>query len=148
MEAPLDKNIFDFIKSQTAFTLATCSDNTPYCASCFYAFMEDTQTLIFKSDKQTKHMVEAGNNPSVAGTILPDKFMSGKVKGLQFSGRYFRPDKQNIEKTKAAYYKKYPFAIGIPGEFGFIDILHIKYTDYTLGFGKKLNWDKKVIPPF
>jgi hypothetical protein len=42
----------------------------------------------------------------------------------------------------AQYYKKNPLALAMPGEIWTIRINHIKMTDSTKGFGKKIGWSR------
>ena len=147
MEPTLDNAISTFIKSQTALTIATCIDNVPFCATCFYAFSEKYNSLVFKSSRDTQHIKEALQNKFVAGTITPDKSEIGKIKGIQFSGVFIEPTGDQLDEAKKGYYKKYPFAIAFKGELWLINLTFIKYTDNTLGFGKKLKWEKPVSSP-
>jgi len=146
--APLDKPISLFIQSQTALTIATCLENIPSCASCFYAFLEKHTALVFKSDRDTNHIIEALQNKYVAGSIVPDKAEVGKIKGVQFTGIFAEPKEDLLAEAKTAYYKKFPFAIAFKGELWVIKLNSVKFTDNTLGFGKKLKWEKIAIPPF
>jgi uncharacterized protein len=140
----LDKSVLLFIQSQSVLTIATCKDNIPSSATCFYAFLEIYNLLIFKSNRETKHISEALQNSHVAGTIVPDKSEVGKIKGIQFTGSFIEPNKELLEESKTAYYKKYPFAIAFKGDIWAIELTALKFTDNTLGFGKKLQWEKQV----
>lgn len=139
-----DRIIIAFLKIQTAMTIATSVNNIPYCATCFYAYCEEAKLLVFKSSINTVHVQNGIRNNKVSGSILPDKLITGKVKGLQFLGLFFQPEDDLFSKAKLAYYKKYPFALAIPGELWAISLSMIKFTDNTLGFGKKLSWENKV----
>lgn len=148
MSDQLDKIILKYINAQSAFSIATCAENIPYCATCFYAFSESSDSLVFKSERRTRHIVEALINNQVAGTILPDKSDLGKIRGLQFSGVFQEPSGNLLDEAKKAYYSKYPFAAAFKGEIWVIELISVKFTDNTLGFGKKLQWNKTVVPPF
>jgi uncharacterized protein YhbP (UPF0306 family) len=145
---PLDKPISLFIQSQTALTMATCLENIPSCASCFYAFLEKHDAVVFKSDRDSNHIIEAIQNKHVAGAIVPDKSEVGKIKGVQFNGIFIEPKGDLLNEAKIAYYKKFPFAIAVKGELWIIELTSVKYTDNTLGFGKKLKWEKTASPSF
>lgn len=137
----MDKHIVQFIKEQTVMTIATCNNNVPHCAMCFYVFIEELNAIVFKSKPGTNHVAEGINNPTVAGSILPDKFNPGKTSGIQFTG-IFKPaaGEMNGIATKH-YYLKYPFAAVMPGELWMIELNSIVFTDATLGFGKKRKWE-------
>ena len=80
-------------------------------------------------------------NPNVAGTIQPDKLNPLAIKGLQFTGVMT----ENAEHASAHYYKKYPFALAMPGVVWAIQLDYTKMTDNTLSFGKKIIWERKTV---
>lgn len=146
--AQMDKKISAFIKAQTALTMATSVDAIPYCATCFYAYMEEENVLVFKSDAETKHIADALNNNQVAGSILVDKTEVGKIKGIQFNGTFFIPKDAQLKDAQKVYYFKYPYAAAMKGDLWAIELTSVKFTDNTLGFGKKLKWEKIIEPPY
>jgi uncharacterized protein YhbP (UPF0306 family) len=141
----MENRIQKFIDSEKNLTFCTAVNNVPYCANCFYVFMEEIGILIFKSDRNTKHISNALLNDRIAGTIIPDIHKMGTVKGLQFTGRFFIPENELLEQVKQKYYLKFPFARVIPGDFWAIEVTSVKMIDNTLGFGKKLVWEKPAI---
>ena len=146
--AQMDKKISAFIKAQTALTMATSVDGIPYCATCFYAYMEEENVLVFKSDVDTKHIADALRNNQVAGSILVDKTEIGKIKGIQFNGIFLTPKDAQLKDAQKAYYFKYPYAAAMKGDLWVIELTSVKLTDNTLGFGKKLKWQKIMEPPY
>lgn len=138
----MDANILNFISTQKNLTLATSINNQPYCANCFYAFNKNDYSLIFKSSADTEHIKQLKENPFVGGTILPDISKVGNIQGIQFKGVYGLMTEKEIEEAKSIYYSKFPFARAVSGEFWKIKVDWIKMTDNTLGFGKKLIWNK------
>ncbi|EDM38568.1 hypothetical protein PBAL39_20885 [Pedobacter sp. BAL39] len=149
--------ISDFLQSQTVMTMATAIMDEPYCAPCFFAYNATHQVLVFKSDRETNHVKNALSNAQVAGSVLPDQLVKGRVRGLQFSGvlmNIANPENPSaaaevhppeayitLADAKKSYYKKYPFALAIPGVIWIIRLHWIKFTDNTLGFGKKRIWE-------
>jgi uncharacterized protein YhbP (UPF0306 family) len=137
-----DKLIASFFKAQTVFTLATSVQDQPYCSTCFYAYSEEHNMLVFKSSEQTDHIKQALMNNLVSGSVLPDKLQRGKIKGIQFKGKLVEPESQRLSDLKKTYYTKYPFALAMGGEVWTIELSWIKFTDNTLGFGKKIKWER------
>ena len=137
-----EKHIFVFLNEQTLLTLATAIDNVPYCANCFYSFEQTNQWLVYKSDKDTRHSKEGLQNPTVAGTILPPNLKIGEIIGLQFQGRLILPQGEDLITAQKSYYKKYPFALAMPGDIWVIELKVMKFTNNRLGFGKKLHWQR------
>ncbi len=137
-----DLSIQKFLESQSVFTLATSINNTPYCASCFYAYIAELQLLVFKSDEDTKHIEDALQNSIVAGTVLADKLDKTKIRGVQFTGLFKLPDSSIKNKAENAYLLKYPVSALYRGTIWLIELSKIKFTDNTLIFGKKIMWER------
>lgn len=138
----MDKKIIDYITSNNVLTMATCIENIPYCANCFYVFENRTNTLVFLSDDETRHISEALANDKVAGTINIEVTNVAKIKGLQFTGKFVNPTTEQQKLFYQAYYDKFPFAKAKPSLVWGIELETIKMTDNTLGFGKKIKWSK------
>jgi uncharacterized protein len=139
----MDQRIIRFIDEQQAASIC-CQDaeGHPYCFTTFFAFDAGRQLLFYKSsaDSYHAHVMEPGHK--VAGTILPDKLNPLAIKGVQFTGTVL-PLNDPLRHAGAAYYAKYPFAIAMPGDLWTVQVEMIKYTDNTLGFGKKTVWRKE-----
>ncbi len=138
----MDKKISTFLKTNKLFSFCTTTENEPYCASCFYAFADEGDYLVFKSSKETKHITDALLNPNCAGTITPDIDKVATIKGIQFTGTFLQPQDDLLDNLKKVYYKKFPFALTMPGDVWAVQLNKIKMTDNTLGFGKKLHWER------
>ena len=139
----MEEKISRFIKKQTCASIC-CVDETgkPYCFSCFYAFNSAAGLLYFKSSVSSLHAELMNKNPFVAGTILPDKLKKISIKGIQFEAIVLDIQQPLVKRTLGIYMKKYPLALAIPGDIWALQINHIKMTDNTLGFGKKIIWKR------
>ncbi|MCO6500275.1 MAG: pyridoxamine 5'-phosphate oxidase family protein [Vicingus serpentipes] len=138
----MDKKIVNYIAKNKVFTLATSVDDIPYCANCFYVFDEANQILIFLSDETTRHIVEALANKNVAGTINTKVTTVTKIQGIQFTGAFIVPTEEEQKAFYNLYYTKFPFAKAKLAPIWGIALSSIKMTDNTLGFGKKLLWER------
>ncbi|HJV20015.1 MAG TPA: pyridoxamine 5'-phosphate oxidase family protein [Sediminibacterium sp.] len=137
----MNELISHFIQQQTCANICTLNENgTPYCFTCFFAFNSKEQLLLFKSSTDTTHSINILRNPLVAGTILPDKLNKLQIKGVQFEGEVLPFDHPMAKQAPADYYLKNPMAVAVPGEVWTVKLQKLKYTDNTLGFGKKLHW--------
>jgi hypothetical protein len=149
IENMLDERIADFLSTQTILSIAVNDPEMsgPYCANCFYAFEKKANLLVFKSKEESEHITIALKNPNVAGTITPDVLDKTRIRGIQFTGTLSREgtsvDKHD-EKAKAAYYKKYPFALAVSGDLWVVELLTLKYTDNKFGFGKRMEWKRSA----
>jgi|YNPMSStandDraft_1061717.scaffolds.fasta_scaffold00450_12 hypothetical protein len=136
----MDKNIRQFIKKHHVFNLAVFNENEVWTASCFYAYWEDKNALIFLSDEDTKHSQMMIINPNVAGTITLETRIVGKIQGLQFKGTVEKADNEILSISKKIYYKRFPYALGTQSTFWILFVQYAKLTDNKLGFGKKIIW--------
>ncbi len=136
----IDRRIIDFINKHHVLTIATAVKDKPWCANCFYAFIEDDGALVFTSDGETRHGSDFGNNPNVAGTIVLETSVVGKIQGIQFEGEVFEPVGDQASKAKKYYLRRFPFAVFMDTHLWVVKLSTIKMTDNRLGFGKKLLW--------
>lgn len=138
----MEKKILNYISENKVLTLATSINGIPYCANCFYAFDIDNQHLIFLSDDKTRHIKEAIENNNVGGSIQNGVTTVAKLQGIQFTGVFINPTKEQQKAFYNIYYNKFPFAKVKPSPVWGIKLNWIKMTDNTLGFGKKLKWER------
>jgi len=138
---PVDHRITDFINEHHVLTLATSVNNQPWCAHCFYIYLEDQKLFVFTSDLETKHAQDALKQDIVAASVALETSMIGKIRGLQITGRMFQPDRKLLKTIKTAYLKKFPVAMLMKTTLWVLSPKMLKYTDNRLGFGKKLKWE-------
>ena len=139
------KSIIHFIKKHHVLTFATCAGNNPWCANCFYVYLEEENCFVFTSDDATKHVQDVLINSRVAGSVVLETSVIGKIRGIQFRGKMEIPKNELAEKSKIAYLKRFPFAVLMKTSLWVIHVDYIKMTDNRLGFGKKLIWDNSEI---
>jgi uncharacterized protein len=139
----IDERILKFIDEHHVLTLAVTNQNRPWCASCFYVFLAGKNLFVFTSDQDTQHIrdVVQSNNYHVAGTIALETKITGKIRGIQFSGTLRELRGDELRSGKKAYYKKFPVARLSKLYLWGIEPGFIKMTDNRLGFGKKLFWN-------
>jgi uncharacterized protein YhbP (UPF0306 family) len=140
----IDKRIVKFFKKHHVLTIATTVDNEPWCANCFYVYLEEENVLVFTTDTETRHGQEFLKNPSVAGSVVLETMVIGKIRGIQFQGTVSEPSGDLAEKVKNAYLKRFPIAMLMDTHLWIVKLTHIKFTDNRLGFGKKLIWPAAV----
>jgi uncharacterized protein YhbP (UPF0306 family) len=119
-------------------TIATCIDSTPYCANLFYAIADDRPSLVFISDRKTRHIAEALLNPVVAGSIVLETETVGQIRGLQFCGTVIELSGKDKLKARLTYLKRFPYAVLSDAEIWLLKMTYVKLTDNRLGFGKKI----------
>ncbi len=136
----IDKRIIDFINEHHVLTLATSSQNIPWCANCFYVYHEEINMFVFTSDIDTKHIKDTSEQDYVAGSIVLETNVIGKIRGLQFQGKISRAENNLLKKVKKAYLKRFPVAMLMKTTLWVVEPTLMKYTDNRMGFGKKLIW--------
>jgi uncharacterized protein YhbP (UPF0306 family) len=79
------------------------------------------------------------SNSRVAASIVLETRTVGKIQGLQITGDI----KQAEDGDKALYIKSFPYAIVADLHLWRLEADFLKLTDNTLGFGKKLIWQRQ-----
>jgi uncharacterized protein YhbP (UPF0306 family) len=139
----IDRRIVKFFRKHHVLTIASSDNNIPWCANCFYVYMETENALVFTTDAETRHGKEFVKNPEVAGSIVLETRIIGKIRGIQFQGKVSEPAGDLADKVKNAYLKRFPVAMLMETRLWIVSLTHIKMTDNRLGFGKKLIWLKE-----
>jgi uncharacterized protein YhbP (UPF0306 family) len=102
-------------------------------------------SLIFTSDFETRHIKEAMQNSKVAGNVVLETSVVGKIQGIQFSGELFLPKEEVAAQVNTIYLKRFPFAVLMNTNLWELRIDYAKMTDNRLGFGKKLIWEREGV---
>lgn len=141
-EIVIDKPIVDFIVSHHVLTLATVSDCGVWCSNMFYALDRGAMRLVFSSAEGTRHIAEGLAEPNVACSIVVESRVIGRLRGAQIEGTLSEVSIEDQQQCKALYLKRFPYAALRLEKLWVIEIRTIKFTDNTLGFGKKLYFDR------
>ncbi len=141
----IDSKFISFINEHHVLTIASSINDHPWSANCFYVYLKDEAAFVFTSDDDTRHGQEFDKNPELAGSVVLETNVIGKIQGIQFSGLAERPDKELHKKAKKAYLKRYPVAALMKTSLWILKLNHIKLTDNRLGFGKKLRWNREDV---
>jgi uncharacterized protein YhbP (UPF0306 family) len=137
----LHKRIKTLLRRHHLLSIATVSDHGPWCASCFYAWDEENNTLVITTDTTTRHGSAFLTNPSVAGTIALETWRVGRIRGLQFTGTVKEPQGEELSRARKKYLRRFPYAALTDIHLWVISLNYIKLTDNRLGFGKKIVWE-------
>jgi uncharacterized protein len=136
----IDEKIIRFFRKHHVLTISTSVDNEPWCANCFYVYLEDENALVFTSDPETRHTKEFLKNKLVAGSVVLETPVVGKIRGIQFQGIVSEPEGELAEKVNNAYLKRFPVAMLMETRLWVVHLNLIKMTDNRLGFGRKIFW--------
>lgn len=137
----IDKRIVRFLRRHHVLTIATAVNNEPWCANCFYVYLKDENALVFTTDPETRHGKEFSASPKVAGSVVLETRIIGKIRGIQFQGNVSEPEGNILDKATSAYLRRFPVAVLMETHLWIVKLTNIKMTDNRLGFGKKLIWN-------
>ena len=138
----IDKRVIRFFKKHHVLTIATSVENEPWCANCFYVYLEQENALVFTTDPATKHGIDFLKNPNVAGSVVLETMDIGKIRGIQFQGVVSEAEGELLSGAKWAYLKRFPPAALMDTHIWVVRLTFIKMTDNRLGFGKKIIWQE------
>jgi len=105
-------------------------------------YVESLCGLVFTSDAATRHITEALHQPYIAGSIVLETSVVGKIQGIQLEAKLVEADGELLKKITTAYIKRFPFALLMDTKLWFLELHTMKMTDNRLGFGKKLYWKR------
>jgi uncharacterized protein len=104
-------------------------------------YIEEENLLAFTSDRKTRHIMDTANQKEVAGSVVLETKIIGKIRGIQFLGIIKEPEGALLEKVRNAYIRRFPVALLMETTLWIVRLTYIKMTDNRLGFGKKLIWE-------
>lgn len=137
-----DKRIVRFFNKHHVLTIATAVNNEPWCANCFYVYLEEENSLVFTTDLKTRHGKEFALNPRVSGSVVLETMVVGKIRGIQFSGTVSEAAGEILAKARKRYLMKFPVAALMDTRLWILRLDYVKMTDNRFGFGKKLIWQE------
>ena len=136
----VDSRIIKFFRKHHVLTIATSVENEPWCANCFYVYLEEENSLVFTTDYETRHGQEFLKNSLVAGSVVLETMVVGRIRGIQFQGIISEPAGDLLSRAKSSYLKRFPVAALMETRLWVVKLTRIKMTDNRFGFGKKLIW--------
>ena len=137
----MDEPIRRFLSRHHVMTLATVDDEgEAWCSNEFYAFDAGRAMLIFSSNGDTAHATHMTAHDRVAASVVLETRMVGRVQGCQIRGRAAHAD----DVARRCYLRRFPYAAAMLAatEVWALTIDYVKLTDNTLGFGKKIVWQR------
>lgn len=137
----IDEPIRRFLSRHHVMTLATVdAAGDAWCSNEFYAFDAVRGLLIFTSGMETAHAAHMERCGRVAASVVLETRIVGRVQGCQIRGTAARGD----DEARRHYLRRFPYAAAMmpQTEVWAVRIDYMKFTDNTLGFGKKLIWQR------
>ncbi|EOS95687.1 YhbP family protein [Erwinia tracheiphila] len=127
---------------QKQHVLSVCGGTPVWCANCFYRFDPLRVAFWIMTESKTRHGMQFYNDLQVAGTVNGQPKSVLKIQGVQYSGKISLLEGEAQEHAYKAYVKRFPVATKVSAPLWEIWIDELKMTDNTLGFGKKLSWQR------
>ena len=81
-----------------------------------------------------------GESANVAGTVNGQPKSVALIRGVQFKGKIRRLTGEEEAAMRKRYVSRFPVARMLSASVWEIRPDELKFTDNTLGFGKKLHW--------
>ena len=143
------ERLLKFLREHQVLTLAVMeADGSPYAAALLYA-VDDELRFHVVTDPATRHGKAMLANPSVAGTIQPDRQQWDEIRGVQFRGICRQLGSEERVRAWGIYSARFPFlqqpdAI-LTRELAKtamwrIDPTWIRLIDNQIDFGHKEEW--------
>ena len=129
-----------WLAKQHVVTWCVASRGELWCANAFYIYDPQKVAFYLLSDDQTRHSQMTGLQANIAGTVNGQPKTVALIRGLQFTGEIRRLDETESTAPRAQYNRRFPVARLLSAPMWEICLTELKFTDNTLGFGKKLHW--------
>ncbi|EHE2155908.1 YhbP family protein [Salmonella enterica] len=129
-----------WLAKQHVVTWCVHNEGELWCANAFYLFDAQNVALYLLTEDKTRHAQMSGARAPVAGTVNGQPKTVARIRGVQFKGEIRRLEGQESDAARKAYLRRFPVARVLPAPVWEIRLDEIKFTDNTLGFGKKLHW--------
>lgn len=139
---PLPDAMIAFIEKYNVLSLCGVKDAISWSANSFYVFDRRTVRFLVVSHRESRHIGMIRQNPFVSGTIAQQTESVVKIQGIQYSGVMTELKKPDSKEAFRLFYKRFPYARLIRSPIWAIIINYLKFTDNTLGFGKKSSWER------
>jgi len=129
-----------WLAKQHVVSWCVAKEDDLWCATAFYLYDPQRVAFYLLSETHTRHAQMSGDRAPVAGTINGQPKSVALIRGVQFSGEIRRLGEEESVAPRARYNRRFPVARAMSAPMWEIRLSELKFTDNTLGFGKKLHW--------
>ncbi|MCG7780427.1 YhbP family protein [Lelliottia amnigena] len=129
-----------WLAKQHVVTWCVHHEGELWCANAFYYYDPDRVAFYVLSEDKTRHAQMTGARAYVAGTINGQPKNVALIRGVQFKGEIRRLEGEESDSMRRQYTRRFPVALALSAPVWEIRPDELKFTDNTLGFGKKLHW--------
>ena len=132
------ETIASFLDKHHVLSLATLDGDEPSVCTLFYSYSNEHLTFIVASSDDTQHIKNIKQNNNIAGSVVLETKIVGKIQGVQFRGEFLELNDSGLIKS---YFKQFPYALALKPKLWQIKVNYFKMTNNKLGFGKKIIWE-------
>lgn len=129
-----------WLAKQHVVSWCVAKEGELWCANAFYVYDPQRVAFYLLSEETTRHAQMTGQQAPVAGTINGQPKTVALIRGVQFKGEIRLLSGEEAEEKRALYVKHFPVARMLHAPVWELRLDELKFTDNTLGFGKKLHW--------
>lgn len=129
-----------WLAKQHVVSWCVAKEGELWCANAFYVYDSQRVAFYLLSEETTRHGQMTGQQAPVAGTINGQPKTVALIRGVQFKGEIRLLSGEEAEEKRALYVKRFPVARMLNAPVWELRLDELKFTDNTLGFGKKLHW--------
>ena len=139
----MQANVIRFLQQKHIVSFSVFADQEMWSAICFYVFDHTRQRLILLTKHETRHAGLMRKNPLVTGTVIHESTTVAKLQGVQFTGEISLLKTEEKQTALELYYSRFPYSRVMKSPVWQIVLTEVKFTDNTLGFGKKTHWERE-----
>ena len=129
-----------WLAKQHVVTWCVYHEGELWCANALYLFDAQKMAFYVLTEDKTRHAQMSGPRAPIAGTVNGQPKTVALIRGVQFKGEIRRLEGLESEAARNAYNRRFPVARMLPAPVWEIRLDEVKFTDNTLGFGKKMHW--------
>lgn len=135
-----------WLKKQHVVSWSVARDGELWAACAFYLYDSEKVAFYLLSETSTRHAQMSGGRAAVAGTVNGQPKTVALIRGVQFRGEIRLLEGDEAAAVRERYNRRFPVARVLSAPAWELRIDEMKFTDNTLGFGKKLLWQRDSGP--
>ncbi|ADO46823.1 YhbP family protein [[Enterobacter] lignolyticus] len=129
-----------WLEKQHVVSWSVAQNGELWAACAFYLYDREKVAFYLLTEETTRHARMSGARAPVAGTVSGQPKSVALIRGVQFRGEIRLLDGKESERMRARYNRRFPVARIHLAPVWEIRLDELKFTDNTLGFGKKIHW--------
>ena len=131
-----------WLGKQHVVSWSVARDGDLWAACAFYFYDSEKVAFYILSDESTRHAQMSGKLAPIAGTVNGQPKSVALIRGVQFRGEIRLLEGNEAAAVRERYTRRFPVAKMLSAPAWELRIDEMKFTDNTLGFGKKLLWSR------